>query len=298
MTVWKFILEFFEMLFDLPRSGAEPPQILDSDTPTLPAAPPRFEWPDAVMREPVPEPEEVSMLPPTYADKKRVIQAILSTFETGKPEGDYSAIIVLPDRAGITYGLHQATRDSLHEIIRRYVAHPDADREWADGLAQYLPRLERDGTRDVDPNALPDWVNSVMDLLVGASDDWTMRQAQDEVFEERYWKPALMHCDDMKLELPLSWAMIYDTCIQSGPAKGVDRIRAKFPGGPPSRGGDEKEWTIAYLNARYLWLSTHERPVVRSSAVRVQQLLGLAEEENWNLDTPFSFGPPYRVTIE
>ena len=57
-------------------------------------------------------------MPITVEDARR-IKSIVSVFETGKAEGDPAAVVVLPDGAGISYGLHQATdrAGSLDEIV-------------------------------------------------------------------------------------------------------------------------------------------------------------------------------------
>ena len=257
------------------------------DTPTTPPALPRTQ-PPAPARVEVPVPDR-------YSPTKPTIQSILSVFETGKPEGDYGAIAVLRDGAGISYGLHQATdkADSLDEMVRRYVARGG---RYADALAPFVPRLERDDTAAVDPDDLPAWVVELMDLLVDAADDPVMQTVQDGVFDEKYWQPAVNHCDAMELALPLSWAVVYDTCIHSGP-DGVGRIRKRFAESPPSGGGDEQAWVVAYLQARYEWLSTHQNAAVRHSAQRILQLQGLVAAGNWQLVTPFRFGSPYNATI-
>ncbi len=112
-----------------------------------------------------------------------------------------------------------------------------------------------------------------------------MRKAQDSIFDERYWVPATGHANSMGLVLPLSWAVIYDTCIQSGP-DGVARIRRLFPEAPPIRGGKEEAWTRAYVAAREAWLGSHSNPSVRRSAARMRTFRNLIDEGNWQLETP------------
>jgi chitosanase len=266
------------------------------NVPTAPPAQPRV--PPVSPRDDTPPPREDDTVPDKFTAKKPVIQSILSVFETGKPEGDYGAVAVLHDGAGISYGLHQVTDragQGLDEVVRRYIVADGA--RYADELAPYLPRLERDDTAAVDPDNLPAWVVDLMDLLSDAGrQDPVMQRVQDGVFDERYWQPAVDQCVEMQLELPLSWAVVYDSCIHSGPS-GVGRIRRRFPEGPPSKGGDEQAWVVAYLAARYEWLSTHQNAAVRRSAQRILQLQGLVEAGNWQLDTPFTFGRPYSATI-
>ena len=50
--------------------------------------------------------------------------AIVSIFETGKPRGNYAALAVLNDGAGISYGIKQFTHrsGSLLQVVEKYLA--------------------------------------------------------------------------------------------------------------------------------------------------------------------------------
>ncbi len=50
--------------------------------------------------------------------------AIVSIFETGKPHGNYAALVVLNDGAGISYGIKQFTHrsGSLLQVVEKYLA--------------------------------------------------------------------------------------------------------------------------------------------------------------------------------
>jgi len=187
----------------------------------------------------------VRCLPPSSypfdISKVHTIKAILSVFEAGTAVADYSAIAILKDGAGVSYGKHQATDGggSLDAIVQVYV---DSCGPLAGPLAPYLPRLARNETAGVDPDHLPQWVDDLVDLLRHAGRDTVMQRAQDQVFDDRYWEPAVEQVLEMGLVDPLSWAVVYDTCIHSGPS-GVWNIRKRFPGAPPSGGGCERAWT-------------------------------------------------------
>ena len=114
-----------------------------------------------------------------------------------------------------------------------------------------------------------------------------MRTVQDEVFTQNYWVPAVNHCTSMGLTLPLSYAVIYDTCIHSGPG-GVYKIRRLFPDVPPSLGGYEKKWTSAYIRARRAWLGSSSKPVVRKTVYRMDAFISLIERGAWELEPPFT----------
>lgn len=231
------------------------------------------------------------------SDQKRIIQDIVGVFETGKAGGgDYSAVTILHDGAGVSYGKHQATdrSDSLDAIVLRYL---DLGGMFADELMLYLDRLERDVTAGVDPDDPPDWVIDLMDLLKRAGDeDPLMKQAQDQVFDVKYWQPASDQATAMQLQLPLSWLIVYDSTIQSG-VNGVANIRKKFSAMPPSKDGDERTWATAYLNARKTWLLSSSKEAVRKSVYRVNSMLELTNDGNWELEVPLTLLAP-KVTVE
>lgn len=220
------------------------------------------------------------------AEKQRVIEAIINTFETGVPAGDYSAVTILRDGAGISYGRSQATdrADNLDTIVYRYI---DRKGPLGEALRPFLDELEADGTARVDPAHPPEWCRRLMALLAEAGKDAVMRKAQDDVFHERYWVPAKGHAESMGLMLPLSWALVYDTCIQSGP-DAVSRMRKLFPEQPPVRGGKEEAWARAYVAARQAWLASHPTAAVRRSTYRTREFRRLIDSGNWQLETPFT----------
>lgn len=224
------------------------------------------------------------------AHTKRIAQAIVNVFETGTPAGDYSACTILDDGAGISYGRSQSTDGggALDEIALRYV---DARGRCSERLRPFLPRLAANETRALTPSPspstdpdLPSWARELCAALVDAGADPVMRTVQDQVFDERYWAPAASQCAAMYLSLPLSWAVVYDTAIQSGPG-GIARMRLLFPEVPPARGGDERAWTRAYIAARRKWL-TSRGGIVAKTVYRSATFEVLVAANNWELGTP------------
>lgn len=217
---------------------------------------------------------------------------ILSIFETGSVSPDYSAVAVLADGAGISYGKHQATDggQSLDAIVAAYI---ETGSKYAEHLRPFLPRLRDDETRTVDPKNLPDWVTELMGILGLAGTDDVMQGLQDSIFDERYWQPCAVECQAMGLKRALSWALIYDTAIHSGgpgdqTKDAIWKIRKRFAGSPPSGGGDEKAWARAYAEARYDWLATHPSGArVQMTKARPKAFLKLMDEDNWKLAVPF-----------
>jgi len=238
-------------------------------------------------------PTEEETMHPVPEEKKKVIDQVLSVFETGSSEPSYSKVVFLDDGAGITYGKHQSTDGggALDQIVMKYI---DYGGKYADELRQYLPLLADDETTKANPDDLPKSVKELMNLLQAAGEDPLMQAAQDKVFDEHYWDPAISQAWDMGLTLPLSWLVCYDSTIHSG-SNGIARIRKRFAALPPSRGGDEKRWTKAYLEARRAWLASHPNPVVQNTVYRIDSMLQLIEDDNWMLDVPFILLKPKRM---
>ena len=142
------------------------------------------EDPDA---QPEPDPEEEPMPDPSPVTPqvRKVIDSILSLFETGRlpsPES-YSTVTVLKDGAGISYGKHQSTdkSDSLDRIVFAYI---DRGGMYADQLVPFIDKLENDETAFADPNNLPDWVKQLMSVLRDAGADLVMQAVQDEKYKQ------------------------------------------------------------------------------------------------------------------
>ncbi len=220
-------------------------------------------------------------------EKQRVCKAILNVFETGKVTGDYTAAAILADGAGISYGAKQGTDGggTLDLIVLRYI---EAGGVCADRLRGFVDFLGEDGSTLVDPKRPETWparLHELLALLREAGKDPVMVRVQEAIFEEEYWIPAIRHAESMGLVEPLSFAVLYDTCIQSGPA-GVSRIRMRFREVPPVRGGYERAWTKAYCVARRAWLAGYPNERVQVTVRRPDTFLRLIEAGNWSLDTP------------
>lgn len=219
------------------------------------------------------------------SDQKQTIDIILCVLETCKlPSAEaYGMVTVLKDGAGITYGKHQSTdkSDSLDKILWRYI---DRKGEYAFSLRSFLDELANNETTKFDPDNLPPWVTQLMELLHQAGSDPIMQQAQDEIFDEEYWEPAFRQGVAMGMKEALTYAVIYDSYIQGS----FSTVRRKFSEVPPAKGGKEKVWTQAYLNARAEWLMAHPNKLVQNSVYRVVELKKLITADNWTLETPFT----------
>jgi len=221
--------------------------------------------------------------------QKHVVDCIIAIFETGKVPSPsaYSACTVLADGAGISYGKHQCTdkAGSLDLVVKKYIAKGG---QHAYEIAEFLPQLATNESTKVPPaGPHPHWLQSLMNLLRIAGADPKMREAQDEVFDEHYFAPAANMCNDMGLKHALSWAVIYDTCIHSGPGM-VANMRKRFAASPPSRGGDEVLFIKQYLQAREDWLKSNANPLVQKTVYRMDAFQILVDNNFWNLQTPLT----------
>ena len=228
-------------------------------------------------------------MPITYTPAQRhAINCIISVFETGRVPnpGAYSTCTILPDGAGISYGMHQSTdrAGSLDNIVKRYI---ELGGKHAVALQAYLPYFASNKSATEPPKG--PWsaeTRAVIDLLKVAGADPVMHQAQEEVFDRDYFQPAVNHANQIGLTKALSLAVVYDTCIHSGPG-GVTMIRNMFAAKSPANGGTEAEWVKAYLNARRNWLGTHKMTILHGTVYRMDALLALITAGNWDLTPPF-----------
>jgi hypothetical protein len=218
---------------------------------------------------------------------KPVIDNILAVIETGRlpSPAAYGTVAVLRDGAGFSLGLHQATdgADSADEVITEYIALGGIHSKVFEA---YLPRFEADESRALgpDPKTWPLWAKAFADLFRNSADDQYMRLAQDRVFERRYWAPAMTLGIQLGLVRPLSYLVLYDAMVQSGPG-GVARVRRRFSERPPSYYGNapdlarESAWTSAFLYARHDWLCNFDNgdpghsAAVRRSSYRTSEII-------------------------
>lgn len=218
--------------------------------------------------------------------------AIVHIFETSKPMGDYSAVAVLDDGAGVSYGISQFTHRSgslravivrFHEICRRngtQLLLAGYEALLADRSALRIHELSRD--------------QRFKNGLKAAAGRPEMRQAQREVAFEMYLKPAIDACEGSDFECPLSLAVIYDS-INHGSFQAIrDRVTFAGPGNGSIKPEEfEREWITRYVRARHEWLNSKPRLV--KTAYRTKFFLEQIARNNWNLDLPMNVHG-YRLT--
>ena len=205
--------------------------------------------------------------------QKAAVKAIVSCHETGKAVGNYSALVVLPDDAGITYGCHQATHKagSLYAVVKQYCG--TSTSENAEILRKYLPELKDPAKRH---KLAKDAV--LKRVLKKAGGEREMQIAQDKVFENIYFKPALRAVIDSNWKHALSLAVVYDSFIHGSWARLRDKVKGK----------NEKEWIAEYVAVRRKWLSSSKRPILRKTVYRMATFEKLMKEGNWELELPIT----------
>ena len=215
------------------------------------------------------------------AENKIRILSVLSIFETGHRDGDYTDVTVLKDATNddgsrfhqITYGRHQTTEQShLLELLTRYL---EKNGQFADNIRPYLPKIGNGALAKND---------EFLNLLRKAGKDPIMRDTQDTFFDEVYYTPAFEFFEANGFKLPLSMLVIYDSYIHSGSIK--DYLRKRFAEVPPRRGGLEKAWIKAYVRVRHEWLSNHPNEILQKTNYRTKSFQREIERDNWDLALP------------
>lgn len=200
---------------------------------------------------------------------------IINAFECSYPPGRYDQVTVNNDGPNkslmISYGRCQVTEQSnLRELLTSYVNEPNAI--YAKELKLYIKQI---GIQSLATDV------KFKSLLRKAGNDIVMTLCQDQLFEERYFEPAMRFFAGHKFTLNLSMLVIFDSYIHSGSIR--PDIRAMFPERTPADGGDEKQWIRQYLLSRKEWLSTRSNPLVKASVYRVKDLMAMDADGNWDL---------------
>jgi chitosanase len=213
------------------------------------------------------------------ATKTRIL-SVVNIFETGTADGKYDAISIYadgnPDANGkktrqITYGRSQTTEQgNLKDLIADYIKNKGVFSKHFD---YYLPKI---GVEPLVDNAMFKEV-----LLDAAKGDPIMKTTQDAFFDRKYYQPALVFAEENGFMLPLSILVIYDSYIHSN--KVPQTVRNMFSESTPSKGGNEKNWVKAYVEARRKWLLRLPDPVP-VTVYRMDCFKAQIAADNWLLD--------------
>ena len=212
--------------------------------------------------------------------QKRTAKAIVTIFETGRPEGDYGNVTVARHDLGhLTYGYAQTTLASgnLHLLIKSYCSATDA--QFADDLGPYLPRLEvKDLSLDHDA--------ACHAVLRSAGNDPVMRATQDAFFDRVFWQPAATAAARQGIESALGTAVVYDSHIHGSWRLMRDRTNATH--GEIAAGLDERDWVEGYVGERRSWLADHPNALLPRTVYRMDAFGRLIEAGAWDLPLPLA----------
>lgn len=216
----------------------------------------------------------------TDLDKLKAI-AIVNIFETGRPFGDYAALAVLNDGAGISYGISQFTHRSgaLLAVVLRYLLTGGVAARQV--LEQRLSIL-RTASAAAIARAADD--AHLKNALRAAATTAEMREAQHHVAYHRFLLPAVRACEGSGFNLPLSLAVIYDS-INHGSWEMI-RDRVRLPEPAVRSVGFEKAWITTYVRERHSWLRSIPR--LKPTTYRTTFFLGQIAAGNWQLRLPLT----------
>jgi hypothetical protein len=216
-----------------------------------------------------------------FSDRAKLIAlAIVHVFETGKPLGDHSAVAVLDDGAGVSYGINQFTHrsGSLYTVINTYLG--EGGSVGADHFELVLPTLKQKSSRAI--VALSN-DHKFKKLLKDAGETPEMRLAQQQVMENFYLLPAIEAAEGSHFVSPLSLAVIYDSINHGSYEKIRDRVsvsRSFFH----SNELFERTWITDYVNSRNAWLTSTAR--LKKTSYRTAFFLQQIKAGNWGLELP------------
>jgi chitosanase len=234
-------------------------------------------------------------------EQKRRADQLISVFENGTIAIQHGYAEALGDGRGITFGrsgFTTATGDG-YELIKRYTALAPEN-----PLARYLPRLQvlaREESGSIE--GLSGFVAAVRQ----AARDPRFRQAQDDLQDEIYYRPAARYAATLGLKTALARALVYDTLLMHGDGDDPDGVPAllerarKAAGGTPAAGVDETAWFSTFLRIRRAVLAHAHDPETRKAwaeAVgRADVFRALADQGNWDLHGPIVLTGEFAATI-
>jgi hypothetical protein len=174
---------------------------------------------------------------------RKTIWGITGIFESGSPEGNPAAYQTY-DAGVISYGKHQATLASgtLNRVVQAFLSRSDSPtaqaikNEYAGRIAKMEASLRNDGR--------------LKQLLLDAAKEPAMDLAQDDVFEESFYKPAVVAAREYNVRSPLGLAALYDTNIQGGMHIVLPRVTERLGGKIGEKGISETQWIAAFLDLR------------------------------------------------
>ena len=220
---------------------------------------------------------------------KRIASAIVHIFETSKPFGEYDALVVLDDGAGVSYGINQFTHrsGSLYAVVTAYLA--KGGQAGRGVLQDLMPVLLNKSVQAITTLAGSRRFKAALREAAATPE---MRAAQHEIAFGKYASKAIAACEGSNFRLPLSFAVIYDSINHGSYERIRDRVsvkRLQFA----SDLAFEKDWITEYVRKRDEWLESVPR--LRKTDYRTDFFLAQIARNNWSLDLPMNVHG-YRLT--
>lgn len=189
---------------------------------------------------PRPTPGDFTPAPQDIDRVRKAAFAITSAFEGASYSSFFNQ-----DAAIVSYGILQFSlaAGSLVTIINRYLASSDSDeakqlRFYQDRIQHRDPLLRTDG--------------AFRAALIAAGSDPKMREAQDSVADEGFWRPVVEgYIQPRSMQTPLGWALLFDMGVHFGTNHGWVRRAERELGLPPrapvGTNGITEQQLIAHL---------------------------------------------------
>lgn len=216
----------------------------------------------------------------TFTEFERLkAMAIVNIFETSRPFGEYAALAVLNDGAGISYGISQFTHrsGSLYAVVRHYLE--NSGRVGRTILIDNLTLLRSPSVNAI----LTAAANSrLKNALRAAAVTREMRASQHAVAFQRYLRPAIEVCGGSGFVQPLSLAVVYDSINHGSWEMVRNRVRLDRRRVPAE--SFEKRWITEYVKKRHEWL--RGVPRLKVTSYRTAFFLAQIIAGNWRLDLP------------
>jgi len=208
-------------------------------------------------------------------EQKDIIDKVINCFETGKKEGVYHQVTILPDGPGkqrqVTYGKAQVTEfGRLKELLLLY--------KNANGI--YRAEIAK-GIDQIGKWTLADNKNFKAALRFAGLNDPKMRECQDLIFDRYYYEPAKKWCNENGFTSALALLVVYDSFIHSGAVP--VHLRRQFPEAVPINGGEEQKWLQQYVETRHAWFVNHTNELLRNCTYRTRCFKDMLKCGNWDL---------------
>jgi chitosanase len=185
------------------------------------------------------------------SEKKLRAEQLTSLFENNNLTLQYGYAEALGDGRGITCGRAGFTTGTgdAYAVVKLYT-----ERKLENSLAKYLPELER--LNSAEDSGDTSRLNGFIEDWKIEANDPIFRQAQDEINDRLYYRPAMDYAKNLCVTSALGKAILYDTIIQHGNGDDLDSLPALLKrtegmaGGTPKTGINEAVWLSDFLSVR------------------------------------------------